>query len=51
MGLRFEDAVVADRFVSTLFEPDIAMSTPGRAASGRLRRARNRAFAQGNYFY
>jgi cardiolipin synthase A/B len=51
MGLRFEDAVVADRFVSTLFEPDIAMSTPGRAASGRLRRARNRVFAQGNYFY
>ena len=29
MGLRFDDKAVADRFVSTLFEPDIAMSTPG----------------------
>jgi cardiolipin synthase A/B len=51
MGLLFDDEVVAGRFVSTLFEPDIAMSTPGRAASGRLRRVRNRVFAQGNYFY
>ena len=51
MGLRFDDKVVADRFVSTLFEPDIAMSIPGRVASGRFRRARNRLFARGNYFY
>ena len=51
MGLLFDDAAVADRFVSTLFEPDIAMSVRGRAASGRLRRARNRVFARGNYVY
>jgi cardiolipin synthase len=51
MGLRFDDQVVADRFVSTLFEPDIAMSVPGRRASGRFRRIRNRVFSTGNYFY
>ena len=51
MGLLFDDAVVADRFVSTLFEPDIAMSVAGQAASGRLRRVRNRVFSSGNYFY
>jgi cardiolipin synthase A/B len=51
MGLLFDDEVVAGRFVSTLFEPDIAMSVPGKAAIGRIRRARNRVFASGNYFY
>ena len=51
MGLLFDDAAVANRFVSALFEPDIAMSVRGRAASGRLRRARNRVFARGNYVY
>ena len=51
MGLLFDDAVVADRFVSTLFEPDIGASVPGQAAVGRFRRARNRVFSSGNYFY
>ena len=51
MGLLFDDAVVADRFVSTLFEPDIANSVAGRAATGRFLRLRNRAFSGGNYFY
>lgn len=51
MGLLFDDAVVAGRFVSTLFEPDIARSVAGKAATGRLRRARNRVFSSGNYFY
>jgi cardiolipin synthase A/B len=51
MGLLFDDRAIADRFVSTLFEPDIAKSVPGRAASGRLRRVRNRVFSRGNYIY
>jgi cardiolipin synthase A/B len=51
MGLLFDDAVVADRFVATLFEPDIAMAAAGQAASGRVRRIRNRVFSSGNYFY
>ena len=51
MGLRFDDQVVADRFVSTLFEPDIAMSVAGSAASGTFRRLRNRVFSNGNYVY
>ena len=51
MGLLFDDAVVAERFVSTLFEPDIAMSVAGKAATGRFQRARNRVFSSGNYFY
>ena len=51
MGLLFDDAVVADRFVSTLFEPDIGMSVAGKPAVGRFRRARNRVFSSGNYFY
>ncbi|HEY6609491.1 MAG TPA: phosphatidylserine/phosphatidylglycerophosphate/cardiolipin synthase family protein [Candidatus Limnocylindria bacterium] len=49
LGLLFDDATVAERVVTTLFEPDIAMSVAGRAATGRLRRARNRAFAKANY--
>ena len=51
MGLRFDDATVADQFVSVLFEPDIAMSVPGRPATGRFNRFRNRVFSGGNYFY
>jgi cardiolipin synthase len=51
MGLLFDDAVVAERFVSTLFEPDIAMSVAGRAATGWLRRAQNRAYARASYLY
>jgi cardiolipin synthase A/B len=51
MGLLFDDASVADQFVSVLFEPDIAMSVPGRAATGGFRRFRNRVFSTGNYFY
>ena len=49
MGLQFDDATVAEQVVSVLFEPDIAMSVPGQVAIGRLRRARNRAFAKANY--
>ena len=49
MGLLFDDAVVAERMVTTLFEPDIANSVAGRPATGRFRRARNRAFARANY--
>ena len=51
MGLLFDDAVVAERFVSTLFEPDIAKSVAGRAATGWLRRAQNRAYARASYLY
>ena len=51
MGLLFDDAVVAERVVTTLFEPDIARSVPGRAATGWLRRARNRAYARASYLY
>lgn len=49
MGLLFDDAVVAERMVTTLFEPDIANSVAGQAVTGRFRRARNRAFARANY--
>lgn len=51
LGLLFESRDVADQFVSVLFEPDIAMSVPGAAATGWLRRARNRAFARASYLY
>jgi hypothetical protein len=51
MCLLFDDVVVADRFDSTLFEPDIAMSAPGRAATGRFSRIRNPVFSSDNYFY
>ena len=51
MALRFDDTTVADQFVSVLFEPDIAMSVPGRPATGRFTRFRNRVFSGGNYFY
>ncbi len=51
LGLLFDDAEVADRFVSTLFEPDIAGSVPGAVAVGWLRRAGNRTFAMASYLY
>ena len=51
MGLLFDDAAVAEQFVSVLFEPDIGMSVPGRAATGWVRRAQNRAYAMGSYVY
>jgi cardiolipin synthase len=51
LGLRFDDAEVADRFVSTLFEPDIAASVAGTIATGWLRRAGNRTFAKASYLY
>jgi cardiolipin synthase len=49
LGLLFDDAVVADRMVSTLFEPDIANCVPGRPATGTLSRATNRVLARANY--
>lgn len=49
MGLLFDDAAVAERVVTTLFEPDIANSVPGQPETGRFQRARNRAFARANY--
>ncbi len=49
IGLLFDDAAIAERVVSTLFEPDIAMCVAGSPASGRFQRARNRAFASANY--
>jgi cardiolipin synthase A/B len=49
MGLIFDDAGIADQFRHVLFEPDIAASVRGRPATGRFRRARNRAYARASY--
>ena len=51
LGLLFESRDVADQFVSVLFDPDIAMSVAGAVATGRLQRARNRAYAMASYLY
>ncbi len=49
LGLLFDHPDVAEQFRTVLIEPDIAASVPGQAATGGLRRARNRIYARADY--
>lgn len=51
LGLLFEDASVADQFRTVMIDPDVAVSKAGAAASGGLRRTKNRILARASYLF
>jgi cardiolipin synthase len=51
LGLLFEDASVADQFRTVMIDPDVTVSKAGAAATGGLRRTKNRILARASYLF